>query len=250
MDNLLEITWIWYVLAGIAGYLIGAISFPRIMHRILFNRAKHAEGEDSPDKPSEFLIQSATFVGKEYGKKYGCFASLLDMIKVAAPTLAVRLVFPDQIHYLIIALFAIAGNNYPIYYKFKGGAGYSALMGAVFVINWFGIFIANGAAMVLGYLLGSVMVMRIAGNILYIVWFWIYFNDIYHVGFIVLANVVFWSSVTRLLKRIPEAKKKGGAEVNQEYWSKRLLMGGKFGRFIDEYSLPALLKKLLKRPHP
>jgi hypothetical protein len=35
-------------------------------------------------------------------------------------------------------------------------------------------------------------------------------------------------------------------KVNQEYWAKKMLMGGKFGRFVDEYGFPALMKKLFK----
>lgn len=242
-----EIPWLGYVLLGLAAYLIGAISFTRIMHRLLSGRVRKKSEEGDPEKPEQPPIYSATFIGSEYGKGFGCATSIFDMLKVAIPTLLVRLLFPETVHYLVIALAGIIGNNYPVYYRFNGGAGYSVILGAVLVINWFGVFIANAAAVVLGYFLGSVMVMRIAGNILYIFWFWIYFNDIYHVGFIILANVVFWSTVTRLLMRIPQVKKQGEEEITQEYWSERLLMGGKFGRFMDEYSFPALLKKMFRR---
>jgi glycerol-3-phosphate acyltransferase PlsY len=239
MNITIETSWFWFVLAGLSGYLIGSVSVTRIMFRLLSGRKEI----DS----SQFPFHSATYVGKKYGKKYGCITSVLDMIKVTIPTLLFRLLFPEQIHYLITALFAIIGNNYPVYYRFKGGAGYSALLGAVFVINWFGVFVANGAAMILGYFLGNVIVMRVAGNILYIIWFWIYFNDIYHVGFIILANVVFFVSVTRQLMRIRGLEREDGKEVNQEYMARRILMGGKFGKFIDEYGFPALIRKLYKK---
>jgi glycerol-3-phosphate acyltransferase PlsY len=49
-------------------------------------------------------------------------------------------------------LLAIVGNNYPVYYRFRGGLGYSALLGAIFVINWIGVFVSSGAAMVLDLL--------------------------------------------------------------------------------------------------
>lgn len=247
MKMLLDITWLRYLVAALAGYLIGSFSFPRMWHRILSQREKPEDDGPGLEEPAVPPIYSATSVGAVYGKKYGCAASLADMIKVAAPTLAFRLLFPGEYVYLAAALFAIIGNNYPVYYKFKGGAGYSAVLGAVLVINWFGVLIANGAAMILGYLLGSIMVMRISGIILYIAWFAIYFRDPFHIGFMVLANVVFWSSVTRLLMRIPEMKKSGEEEINQEYFSKQLLMGGRFGRFVDEYGLPALLKKLFRK---
>ena len=252
MDSLLEKTWLLYILAGLTGYLVGSISVFRIVHRLLKKRFKDENSEpdgSGRDKSAEPPVYSASVLGTDYGKKYGCITSVLDMAKVAIPTLAVRLLFPEQDFYLLTALLAIIGNSYPLYHKFKGGAGYSALLGAVFVINWFGVFIAHAGAVVLGYLLGNVLIMRAAGNILYIFWFWIYFNDINHVGFIILANVVFWIATTRHIKGLVELKEETSEELNQEYMSKKLLMGAGFGRFIDNYGFPALLKKLFKRSH-
>lgn len=250
MDNILEKIWLLYIFAGLTGYLVGSISVFRMMHRVL----KRREGltvsttvESNSDNATEPPIYSATILGMEYGKKYGCITSIGDMLKVAIPTLVVRLLFPDQDFHLVTALMAIVGNSYPLYYKFRGGAGYSAILGAVFVINWFGVFIANGAAMVLGYLFGNVVIMRLAGNILYIFWFWIYFNDINYVGFIILANVVFWVTTTKHIKQIPKLKEEADGEVNQEFMSKKFLMGAGFGRFIDHYGFPALLRKLFRK---
>ena len=247
MEVLLEKTWILWILAGLLGYLVGSISVFRIVHRLVKKKHKDNDAEAlESDSDSEPSIYSATVLGWKYGKKYGCITSIGDMLKVALPTLAVRLLFPEQDFYLATALLAITGNSYPLYYKFKGGAGYSAILGAVFVINWFGVFIAHTAAMVLGYLFGSIGMMRLAGNILYIFWFWIYFNDINHVGFIVLANVVFWVTATKHLRQIMQSIKETEGDASQEYRSKMSLMGGGIGRFIDNYGLPALLKKLFR----
>ena len=250
MDSFLEKSWLLYTLAGLVGYLVGSISVFRIVHRLLKRRYKD-DGADAVepdrDKTDEPPVYSASVLGTDYGKKYGCITSVLDMLKVALPTIAVRLLFPDQDFYLVTALLAITGNSYPLYHNFKGGAGYSAILGAVFVINWFGVFIAHAAAMVLGYLFGNVLIMRAAGNILYIFWFWIYFNDIKHVGFIILANVVFWITTTRHIRGLVELKEETSGAVTQEYMSKKLLMGAGFGRFIDNYGFPALLKKLFRK---
>lgn len=247
MDSIIETTWIIYSLAGLAGYLVGSISFARLLNRIL----SRGTGKDKliweipgSDMPFETDIYTATGVGTHHGKAYGCATSVLDMIKVAIPTYVVLRLFPDQPFYLVTALLGIVGNNYPLFNKFKGGGGFSAIIGALIVINWFGIFIANIAAMIIGYFFGSVLFMRLAGNFLCIFWFWIYFNDIYHVGFMILANVVFLLSISRDLNRFTTMIKQSTEEVNQEYMSKTLLMGGGFGRFIDRYGFPALLRKL------
>lgn len=232
-----DMAWLWYVLAAVSGYLIGSISFPRIIHRFLSAKT---------DDPFQQSFPTSTYVGREHGKSYGCIASLLDILKVVGPTVLFLLLFPDQIHHLIAALMAIVGNNYPLYYKFKGGMGYSALLGAIFVINWFGVFISSAAAMILGYLLGNVKVMRGSGVFLLIPWFWIYFNDITYVSFIILANVVFYSSAARYARQMKTLTQNSEENKGQEYWSRRMLMGGKFGQFIDEYGFPALIKKLFK----
>lgn len=249
MDSLQEIPWILYVLVGLGSYLVGSISFARLLNRLL----SKGGGEDKlvweipgSDTPFETDIYTATGVGTHYGKTYGCITSLLDMIKVAIPAFIVLKLLPDQPYYLVAALFGIVGNNFPLFNRFKGGGGFSAIIGALIVINWFGIFVANAAAMVIGYFIGSVLFMRLAGNFLCIFWFWIYFNDIYHVGFMILANVVFMLSITRDLNRFTTMIKQSEEEVNQEYLSKILLMGGKFGRFIDNYGFPALVRKLFK----
>lgn len=246
MDILHEFPWLGYVVVAIAGYLIGSVSNPRIMLWILSRRNNQESADDAVENKEEPITYTATHVGREHGKQFGCLTAILDMIKVAAPTIIVLLLFPGQVHYLVIALAAIVGNSYPLYHRFKGGVGYSAILGAVFVINWFGVFIANGAAMLLGWMLGSIVIMRAAGNILLIFWFWIYFNDIYHVGFAVLANVVFWLSAMGHIRQLPDIRKSEDVEVNHMYWARRLLMGDRFGRFMEHYSLPALLKKIFR----
>ena len=66
-------------------------------------------------------------------------------------------------------------------------------------------------------------------------------------SFIILANMVFWIAATRHIKSLFELKEETDGMVSQEYMSKKLLMGAGFGRFIDNYGFPALLKRLLRK---
>lgn len=235
--------------ACLVGYLTGSISFARLFTRLLTGSDQFEKFTlDMPgsDEPFETDLVSATAVGSQHGRKYGCVTSLLDMVKVAVPTYVISRLFPDQPLYLLTALAGIAGHNYPLYHRFVGGRGDSPIMGALLVINWFGILIANGVAMILGYFLGSVLVMRLGGHLICIFWFWIYFNDIYHVGFMVGANVLFWLSTTRDLSRFTGMIKEKQLDINEEFMSSALLMGSGFGRFIDHYGFPALVRKLFR----
>lgn len=250
MDSFSNAGWLICLASGLAGYLIGSVSFARIITFILTRSSRFERFTlemPGSDEPFETDLVSATAIGSQHGRLYGIVTSLLDIVKVAAPTYLVLHLYPDQPCYLVTALFGLVGHNYPVYYRFVGGRGDSPILGALLVINWFGILIANGAAMILGYLTGKVLVMRLGGHVLCIFWFWIYFNDIYHVGFMVLANVIFWASSTRDLDRFLGMIRKKNLVINEEFMSKAMLMGSGFGRFIDNYGFPALMRKIFRQ---
>ena len=247
MNAIAQIPWLMYVLAVLTGYLTGSVSFARILTRIL-TKSGHIEEIKAQVPGSDLTFESdsisATVVSQNLGKKFGCLTALLDMSKVALPTWLVYTLFPDQPYYLVTGLAGILGHDYPVYHHFQGGRGESPMIGAMLVINWFGIFIANAVSVILGYLIGSVLVLRYGWYILMIIWYWIYFNDIYHVGFMILANFIFWNSMRPDLNRYGELRKEDDLEISEEEVSEFLMMGRGMGRSIDRYSLPSLLKKL------
>ena len=245
----MESTLAILVLAAITGYLTGSISFARLLTWIV-TKSSYVKPINEPVPGSDIRFESnsisATAAHLNLGKKYGCLTALLDMSKVAVPTFFFSLFFPDQPYYLLVAASGIAGHNYPLYHGFKGGRGESPMLGAMLVINWFGIFIANAASLILGYLTGSVLVIRYGWYVLMIFWYWIYFQNIYYVIFMVTANFLFWFSMRRDLATFADLKKVDDLEVSEESVSDFLLMGKGLGRFIDRYGLPALLKRLFR----
>ena len=139
-------------------------------------------------------------------------------------------------------MFGMLGHVYPLYHRFKGGRGQSSLLGGLLAINWFGVLIANGAAVVLGYLTGSILVMRWGWMILMIAWFAWHFKDPYYVAYIALANILFFFSMRKELATGIEIGR--NRKSSQEEVSEFMLMGRGIGRFIDHYGLPALIKKV------
>ena len=249
MGTVLESTVAMLFIAGLIGYLSGSISFARILTRII-TKSSHVEPINEPVPGSDIMFQSdsvsATAAHLNLGKKYGCLTAILDMSKVAIPTFLFLHYFPDHLFFLLTATMGVAGHNYPVYHRFKGGRGESPMLGAMLVINWFGIPLANAASLILGYLTGSVLVIRYGWYVLMIAWYWIYFQNIYYVLFMVAANFLFWFSMRHDLGTFAELKKVEGLEVSEEAVSDFLLMGKGLGRFIDRYGLPALIKKSLK----
>jgi len=138
-------------------------------------------------------------------------------------------------------MFGMVGHVYPIYHGFVGGRGQAPLLGGLLVINWFGVLIGNAAAIVLGYLTGSVLVMRWGWMLMMIGWFTVYFKDPWYVAYITLANLLFFFSMRKELNTAIQIGR--SRKSTQEEVSEFMFMGKGLGRFIDRYSLPVLFKK-------
>lgn len=242
--------WVQALAIGVTGYLVGSVSTARLIYFLATGSKNYEPFKESiphTDEKFESDLISATWITMKLGKRFGCITSILDMVKVALPTLIVKLVFPSDPYHLLIAICGIIGHNYPIYHGFKGGRGESPILGALFVINWFGILITNGVASLLGYIFGSILVLRWGAYILLIFWFWYYFRDPYYVLFMVLANILYWTSMWSDLARFQELKKKKGLKFSEAEVSEFLLMGQSPGRFLDKYGLYFLLKRWFKK---
>jgi glycerol-3-phosphate acyltransferase PlsY len=238
--------WLAIIICSATGYFIGAISFARIINYMVMKTTKissFSEPVPHSDEIFESDLISATLVTKRLGVKYGCMTSILDMLKVALPSLFIKLTFTAHPFFLLTALFGIIGHNYPVYHRFVGGRGESPILGALVIINWFGILIANAAATVLGFITGSVLVVRWGGYFILIFWFWYYFNDIFYVAFMVLANVFFYIAMSKDLLRFRELKVKKGMDFTEEDVSEFILMGRSLGRALDKYSLYYIIRR-------
>jgi len=191
-------------IAILVGYLLGAISFARLV-------AGYAvPGEDisstmmeipSKDISFEMKSVSATSVMMHTGPKYGCLTSILDMVKVSIPTMVFMLMYPGEKYFLITAVAGVAGHNFPIYYKFKGGRGVSPIFGGLLVIDWLAIPITVLISNILGLaLFRNVMIAYTGFTILLIPWMWFRFHDWAYVAYAVSITLLFY------LAMIPELK--------------------------------------------
>lgn len=234
------------LLAAVAGYLAGSLSFARIVHFLVTGSWKFTPFREKVPGSEVYFdsdLVSATTVSKNLGARYGCLVSLLDMAKVALPTLAFRLWFPGQPLYLITAIFGMAGHIWPLWFGCRGGRGESPLMGALLVIDWAGLLLVNGAATLLGFLTGSVLVIRWGGYFLLIVWFWFVRDDPAAVIFMLLANFLYFFSLRKDLHKYLELKRQKGSRFTEEEVSRFIMMGGHLGRMLDRFSLYALYRK-------
>ena len=248
METLLKHDWFLWGLAGLAAYLAGSISFARMVYR-LFSKSGRLVSLERKIPDTDITLESdtvaATTVSLQLGKRYGCLTVILDMIKVGLVVWLFVFFFPQNYAFLFAAMLGMVGHVYPLYHGFRGGRGQAPLLGALLVINWYGVVIGNAAAVLMGYLTGSVLVMRWGWMVLMIGWFAIYFKDPWYVAYITLANLLFFFSMRKELNtamQIGRARKSTQEEV-----SEFMLMGKGLGRFIDRYGLPALMRKAVAR---
>ena len=233
-------------IAAVVGYLMGSISFARIVAGRVMPEAditKYVEPIPDSDLVYEDDAVSATLVNLNLGWQYGCLTSILDMIKVIVPMVAFKLIFPVQPYFLIVSAAALVGHNWPLYYHFKGGRGESVVYGSMLIIDPLGAVVCNIAAVLLGLLVGQVHLVRWGGMALLIPWLWLRTNDPLMVVYIVFMNVVFWIAMSYDVKQYYLIYKQGVFHT-QEQWSDFYDMSSGLGRFMDRYSLIALYKRM------
>lgn len=240
--------WITALVCSLAGYLIGSVSSARLVYFLVTGKSNiepFSEPVPNSDEVFESDLVSATLVNKKLGAKYGCITSVADMLKVAIPMLLVRLALDTQPFYLLIALFGVAGHNFPLWYGFRGGRGESPIIGSLLVTSWSGFILTNLASVVLGFITGSVLVMRWGAYFLMPVWLWFQFRDWRYVAFMVLLVILFLISMRKDLARFTELKRKRGSRFTEEEVSEFILMGKTPGRMLDRYSLYSYIRRMI-----
>jgi glycerol-3-phosphate acyltransferase PlsY len=189
--------------AAAAGYCIGAFSFTRLIARIV------APGTDlshttyvakGGQQTLEVTSVNATALALRAGSKVGLATGLLDMLKIFVPTLAFRLLYPQEPYFLIVAVAGMVGHIWPVYYRFKGGRGISAVYGGLLAIDPLGAVVTAVIGPVLGMLIRDAYMTFAGGMLLLIPWFWLRTHDVRYVAYAVALNAIF------LLASMPEIR--------------------------------------------
>jgi glycerol-3-phosphate acyltransferase PlsY len=237
------------LLALLAGYLLGSLSFARIVTGLVrpgeAAAALNIALAEGGDVVASDLISAST-ARLQLGARYGCLVSLLDMAKVAVPTLAFRLWQPEAPYFLLAAAAGMVGHIYPLYYRFQGGRGESPLYGGLLVIDPLGVLVTNAAAAVLGLALGYLLVLRLGGMVLMIPWLWFRTHDPAHLAYIVLVNGLYWFAVRVELRHYSRLMRRSES-LSQEELATMLGVGGRLGRLMDRLNWRARLLARLKQ---
>lgn len=161
------------------GYLIGSIPVAVILARLfapnvdlhnveitLPNGAKH-----------KFTTISATTLSRGVSPKLGGLCSALDMLKAVIPTLAVMMLYPDTYHHLWVSAAVVAGHNWPLFNRFRGGSGFSPILGSALVIDWLSVPVAFLASLLMHALTRSLFAGFLTLIVTLVPWLWWRFGE-------------------------------------------------------------------------
>lgn len=120
---------------AILAYLVGSVPFGLLIGLL--------KGVDIRKQGSSNI--GATNAGRVLGKRYFYLVLMLDTLKGSAPVLAAGRVLDasglmDQRFalasglWLLVGFAAVAGHNWPVYLKFKGGKGVATSLGVVLAV--------------------------------------------------------------------------------------------------------------------
>jgi len=199
-------------LAAVVGYLCGSISFARVINSLVAPEEEITGMELDTGTGETFQVEtiSGTSISMKLGAKYGGITAILDILKVAIPTLVLKLVYREAPYFLITAATGLIGHNWPLYYRFKGGRGLSAIYGGFLVIDWAGSLITSFAGMFFGLVvLKNVLVSYLAGLWLMIPWVWFRTRDLAHLAYAIFVNVIFVVAMIPEFRMIRDLKRRG-----------------------------------------
>ena len=201
------------LLAALIGYLCGSISFARIIYRLVAP-GENLTGMELPIEGSDEQVHvsavSGTAVSVKLGGKWGGITALLDILKAALPTLVFRLLYPGTPYHLLVATTALAGHNWPLYHRFKGGRGLSPLIGGFLVVDWLGTLITSTVGMFFSLVvLKRVLLSYMLGNWLMIPWLWFRTRDLAYVIYAIVVNLLFVIAMIPDIQGIIDRRRRG-----------------------------------------
>jgi acyl phosphate:glycerol-3-phosphate acyltransferase len=194
------------LLIVLASYLVGSISFARLVTKWWAPGKDVTQFEIPVEGTSDrykVLSVGGNSVSSELGPMAGMAVSILDILKIFLPTLFCRLYFSGQpVYMLTAALGGLAGHIWPVYYRFHGGSGFSAILGGLLAIDPLAMLVTPVAGLLLGMvILRNMIVASLSWIWLLIPWLW--WRSGGNPAYIVYAVIV---NILFILAMVPEIK--------------------------------------------
>jgi glycerol-3-phosphate acyltransferase PlsY len=226
----------------IASYLIGSISFSRLVTRIFHPEVDLGDVKmpvQGADDSFTVTSMGGNTVSLKLGGRAGCAVALLDALKVFLPTLILRLLYPIPPYFLVAAIGGFVGHCWPIYYHFKGGRGISAFYGGLFAFDPIGALVVAFTSLLLAMTILrnvkiiNVMAMYTGGVLLVIPWMLITKDNPAFIIYAIVINILFY------LAMIPDIQQ--SIALLKKYGWKNIEIG------MDQYPMGQSMAKMMSR---
>jgi glycerol-3-phosphate acyltransferase PlsY len=224
----------WVVLAAIAvGYLLGAVSFTRILGR-WFLPDDDLEGVEVKlgEGTLHFDRTGASLISLKRGPGHGCLTGVLDMAKAAVPVLVFKLAFPDHEYEYFVAAAAVIGHNYPVFVRFRGGVGMSPFLGGLAILDWPAVPVVILLGTLSGLLMRNAVVSYVSGVTWLLPWFWWRSSGWEAIAYAIAVNAAVWPTVWPVMRQIARMQKRGELDRRE---AMRLLTRGHPSLNRDRY---------------
>lgn len=181
------------VIMLVMAYLLGSISCAIIVCKVAGLPDPRTQGSGNP---------GASNVLRVAGKTYAAFTLFGDMLKGFIAVFIAMLFDVEGVMLSLVALAAVLGHMYPVFFKFKGGKGVATALGVYFALSFPVGIIAAIIWVGLAFLLRYASVASLAACVL-APFICLFFQASYFVGLILIAALVVWrhwENIERLRK--------------------------------------------------
>ena len=205
-------TWAWLLAAGAAGYLLGSISFTRLVARRVAPDADLSETSFTyAEKGGSVPVQgvSASSLRAHAGGRWALAVVVLDVGKAALPALAFELLAPETDASLVAAAAAVVGHVWPVWHGFVGGFGVSPMIGGLLVIDPLALVVTIAVSGLIGVALADRLVAFDGWTLLLIPWF-AWRGDPAEVAYAVVVTGVYWFAMRAEVRDHLRRVRRGG----------------------------------------
>ncbi len=167
----------------IIGYLLGSISSAILVCKLTGLPDPRTQGSGNP---------GATNVLRVGGKTMAAIVLLFDALKGLLPVLLAKLLGLPNFAVGLVALAAIVGHMYPLYFKFQGGKGVATLLGVLAAIHWLVFFLVVLTWAIVAWCFRYSSLAALVATALMPFFAWIIGGFGYFLPLLVLAGLIFY----------------------------------------------------------
>jgi len=205
------------IISALISYLLGSISFARIglrltgVNRDISELEIPVEGADDTAPVEVFGANAASMI---LGAKAGIAIGIMDMLKVALPMAIFRFIlYPAEQYYLVVWVSALVGHNWPLYFGFRGGRGFSVIFGGLVIIDWVAAIMLPIIGILFGLFVAGTMMMGYVGWLLFMpIWFWFRTFDLTFLAYSLVMIVLFFFATRPEVRTMAKYRREGKLE--------------------------------------